>query len=71
MARRVAGVVSNEPTTVPQTLQVRGLDTDAHIIIKEGGGVGVSDVGVKVGVGGGGCNHFPGAKQRLHQLREF
>ena len=51
MARRAVGIVSDEPTTVPQTLQVGGLDTDAHIIINEGGGVGVGDVGVEVGVG--------------------
>ena len=51
MARRAVGIVSDEPTTVPQTLQVGGLDRDAHIIINEGGGVGVGDVGVEVGVG--------------------
>jgi hypothetical protein len=51
MARRAVGIVSDEATTVPQTLQVGGLDTDAHIIINEGGGVGVGDGGVEVGVG--------------------
>ena len=42
----------DEPTTVPQPLQVGGLDTDVHIIINEGGGVGVGahDGGVEVGV---------------------
>lgn len=51
MTRRAVGIVSDEPTAVPQTLQVGGLDTDAHIIINEGGGVGVGDGGVEVGVG--------------------
>lgn len=51
MARRAVGIVSDEPTTVAQTLQVGGIDTDAHIIINEGGGVGVGDGGVEVGVG--------------------
>jgi hypothetical protein len=47
MARRAVGIVSDEPATVPQTLQVggHGLDRDAHIIINEGGGIpiGVGD----------------------------
>jgi len=51
MTRRAVGIVSDEPTAVPQTLQVGGLDTDAHIIINEGGGVSVGDGGVEVGVG--------------------
>jgi len=50
-ARRAVGIVSDEPTAVPPTLQVGGLDTDAHIIINEGGGVRVGDGGVEVGVG--------------------
>ena len=51
LARRAVGIVSDEPAAVPQNLQVGGLglDTDAHIIINEGGGVG--DGGVEVGVG--------------------
>jgi hypothetical protein len=51
MARRAVCIVSDEPTTVPQTLQVEGLDTGAHNINNKGGGVGVSDGGVEVGVG--------------------
>lgn len=52
MARRAVGIVSDEPTAGPQTLQVGGLglDTDAHIIINEPGGVGDGGVGVEVGV---------------------
>ncbi len=55
MARRAVGIVSDEPATVPQTLQVGGLDRDAHIIINEGGDlpVGVGDGVVEVGVGVG------------------
>ncbi|KAJ3501255.1 hypothetical protein NLJ89_g9422 [Agrocybe chaxingu] len=51
MARRAVGIVSDEPATGPEALQVSalGLDADAHIIINEGGGVGVGD-GVEVGV---------------------
>ena len=41
--RRAVGIVSDEPTNGPQTLQVDG--GDAHIIINEAGG------GVEVGVG--------------------
>lgn len=56
IGRRAVGIVSDEPVTVPQALQVGGLDTDAHIIINEGGDVpvgvgdGVVDVGMGVGV---------------------
>jgi hypothetical protein len=57
MARRAVGIVSDEPATVPQTLQVGGLglDMDAHIIINEGGDIpiGVGDGVVEVGVGVG------------------
>ncbi|KAH9481932.1 MYND-type zinc finger protein samB [Psilocybe cubensis] len=51
MGRRAVGIVSDEPNAGPQTLQVGGLglDTDAHIIINEAGGV-VGDGGVGVGV---------------------
>ena len=46
--RRAVGIVSDEPTNGPQTLQVDG--GDAHIIINEaGGGVGGVEVGVGVG----------------------
>ena len=46
--RRAVGIVSDEPTDGPQTLQVDG--GDAHIIINEaGGGVGGVEVGVGVG----------------------
>jgi hypothetical protein len=49
--RRAVGIVSDEPTNGPQTLQVDG--GDAHIIINEAGG-GVGGVGgVEVGVGVG------------------
>ncbi|KAF8955693.1 hypothetical protein BDZ97DRAFT_1764590 [Flammula alnicola] len=52
MGRRAVGIVSDEPNAGPQTLQVGGLglDTDAHIIINEAGGVGDGGVGVEVGV---------------------
>lgn len=57
MARRAVGIVSDEPATGPQTLQVGGLglDRDAHIIINEGGDIpiGVGDGVVEVGVGVG------------------
>ena len=43
--RRAVGIVSDEPTNGPQTLQVDG--GDAHIIINEaGGGVGGVEVGM-------------------------
>jgi hypothetical protein len=46
--RRAVGIVSDEPTDGPQTLEVDG--GDAHIIINEaGGGVGGVEVGVGVG----------------------
>lgn len=46
--RRAVGIISDEPTNGPQTLQVDG--GDAHIIISEaGGGVGGVEVGVGVG----------------------
>ena len=46
--RRAVGIVSDEPTNGPQTLQVDG--GDAHIIINEaGGGVGGVEMGVGVG----------------------
>ncbi|KAF8149125.1 hypothetical protein B0H34DRAFT_791603 [Crassisporium funariophilum] len=48
-ARRAVGIVSDEPDNGTQTLQV-GLNTDAHIIINEAGGVGDGGVGVEVGV---------------------
>ena len=45
--RQAVGIVSDEPTNGPQTLQVDG--GDAHIIINEAGGVGGVEVGVGVG----------------------
>jgi hypothetical protein len=45
--RRAVVIVSDETTTVPQTLHVGGLNTGIHIISNEGGGVGG---GVEVGV---------------------
>jgi len=50
LPRRAVGIVSDEPTPGPQTLQVGGLGigADAHIIINDVGGVG--DGGVEVGV---------------------
>ena len=35
---------------MPQSLQVGGLDTDAHILVNESGGVGAGGGGVEVGV---------------------
>jgi hypothetical protein len=49
MAQRAVCIVSEELTTVPQTLQVKGLDTGAHNINNKGRGVGVSDGGIEGG----------------------
>jgi hypothetical protein len=52
MARRAVGIVSNERTTVPQTPQVGGPDTDAHISSSmRVGEIGLKMLGVEVGVG--------------------
>ena len=48
--RRAVGIVSDEPTDGPQTLQVGRLDTDVHIIINDAGGHGGVGDGVEVGV---------------------
>ena len=49
-ARRAVGIVSDEPTAGPQTLQVGRLDTDVHIIINDAGGHGGVGDSVEVGV---------------------
>jgi hypothetical protein len=48
IAQRAAavGILSDEATNIPQTLQVGGLDPDAHIIINEGGGIGIGNGGL-------------------------